>query len=439
MKSLFKISGAEDWKRLRNELIPGGAHTYSKGDDQFPENAPPALERGDGAWTFAPDGSKLLDMAMGLRSVTLGHCYAPVNAAVADSLNFGSNLSRPSVFEAKYAENLLRTLRWPAMVKFCKNGSTATSAAVKLSRAYTDRKYIARCRQQPFFSYDDWFIGSTVCPRGVPEEVGRLTLEFDYDDLASVDRVIDSHPKQIACLILEPATDRDPSPGFLEGLRDRCTKHGIVLIFDEMILGFRLALGGGTEYYGVTPDLATFGKGMGNGFSMAALVGKREIMELGDISGGRRKVFLVSTTHGAEICALFASQAVLNVYEEQPVLRELASFGARLKKEFNALSTEHGLQNHIRLSGFDAMPTTLVTRDGKPDAELRTLLLQEMIAQGVLMPFLAPSFSHGATELEFLLGAFRKVAPILARSLESGRVRESIRGEVVKPVFREIN
>lgn len=439
MKELFKFTGAEDWKRLRNELIPGGAHTYSKGDDQFPANAPDAFERGEGAWTFAPDGTKLLDMAMGLRSVTLGHCYAPVNAAVAESLRYGSNFSRPSVFEAKYAENVLRALRWPAMVKFCKNGSTATSAAVKLARAFTERKYAARCRQQPFFSYDDWFIGSTVCPRGVPEEVSRLTLEFDYGDLASVDRLIEAHPDQIACLILEPATDRDPAPGFLEGLRERCDKHGIVLIFDEMILGFRLALGGGTQRYGVTPDLATFGKGMANGFSMAALAGKREIMELGDISGGRRKVFLVSTTHGAEISTLFAAQAALNVYEEQPVLETLARFGAGLKKELNALSKEHGLLDSVRLGGFDAMPTMLVTRGGKPDAALRTLLMQEMISHGVLMPYLAPSFSHGQNELEFLLGAFRNAAPSLARALESGRVRESVRGDVVKPVFREIN
>ncbi len=439
MKELFKISGSEDWKRLRHDLIPGGAHTYSKGDDQFPENAPAALERGEGAWTFAPDGSKFLDMAMGLRSVTLGHRYGPIDKAVAESLNYGSNLSRPSVFEAKYAENLLKALGWPAMVKFCKNGSTATSAAVKLARASTGRKYVARCRQQPFFSYDDWFIGTTTCPRGVPEEVGKLTLQFDYGDFGSLDKLIKSHPEQIACLILEPATAGDPAPGFLEGLRERCTEHGIVLIFDEMILGFRLALGGGTERFGVTPDLATFGKGMANGFSMAALVGKREIMELGDIKEGRRKVFLVSTTHGAELCGLFAAQAALNVYQSKPVIDSIAAFGAQLKEKFNAVSKDHGLQDNIRLGGFDAMPTMAVMREGKPDAELRTLFLQEMIKGEVLMPYLAPCFSHGDKELEFLLKAYRKAAPVLVKSLKSGKVRESVRGAIVKPVFREVN
>ena len=439
MKELFKINGGEDWRALRNDLIPGGAHTYSKGDDQFPQNAPPALERGEGAWTWAPDGRKFLDLAMGLRSVTLGHAFAPVNDAVAQALAYGNNLSRPSVFEAKYAQNLLQALGWPAMVKFCKNGSTATSAAVKLARAYTDRALVARCRQHPFFSYDDWFIGSTACPRGVPREIAKLTVEFDYDDLASVDALIAAHGKDLACLILEPATDRDPSPEFLKGLRERCDKHGIVLIFDEMILGFRLALGGGTQRYGVTPDLATFGKGMANGFSMAALVGKREIMELGDIADGRAKVFLVSTTHGAEICSLFAAQATLNLYRAKPVVDAITAFGAKLKVEFNAVSARRGLSENIKLLGFDCMPALTVLREGKPDAELRTLFLQEMMARGVLIPYLAPSLSHGNKELDFLLQAYDAAATVLAKALKGGTVRQTLVGPVVRPVFRAVN
>lgn len=439
VESLFGLDGQEDWKRLLHDRIPGGAHTYSKGDDQFPAEAPPALARGKGAWTFASDGSKYLDMAMGLRSVTLGHCYPAVTEAVAESLKCGNNFSRPSIYEAKYAENLVRALRWPDMVKFCKNGSTATSAAVKLSRAHTGRTLVARCRQQPFFSYDDWFIGSTSCPRGVPAEIARLTVQFDYGDLESVDRILAQHPGQISCLILEPATDRPPAPGFLEGLRERCTKNGVILIFDEMILGFRLALGGGTERFGVEPDLATFGKGMANGFSMAALVGKRAIMEQGDITEGRRKVFLISTTHGAEICTIFAAQAALNLYLKQDVTGALASFGVRLKSEFNETARQLGLIENIRMDGFDVMPTLVLNRDGKPDAELRTLFMQEMLKGGVLIPYLAPSLSHGKSELEHLVEAFRKAAPVLTRALKENSVRAMIRGSVVKPVFREIN
>jgi glutamate-1-semialdehyde 2,1-aminomutase len=439
VKKLFGFDGREDWRKILHARIPGGAHTYSKGDDQFPENAPAALARGDGAWTFAPDGSKYLDMAMGLRSVTLGHCYPAVVDAVAESLKYGNNFSRASIYEAKYAENLVRALRWPDMVKFCKNGSTATSAAVKLARAHTGRRLVARCRQQPFFSYDDWFIGNTSCPRGVPEEITKLTVQFDYDNLESVDRLLAERPGEIACLILEPATDRAPSPGFLEGLRTRCTKHGVVLIFDEMILGFRLALGGGGERYGVEPDLATFGKGMANGFSMAALVGKRAIMEQGDITEGRRKVFLVSTTHGAEICTIFAAQAALNVYLKKDVIGALASFGSRLKSEFNAASKRLGLIENVRMDGFDVMPTLLLTRGGKPDAELRTLFMQEMLKGGVLVPYLAPSLSHGKPELDALLKAFAKAGPVLARAIKSNSVRALVRGPIVKPVFREIN
>lgn len=439
MADLFKITGREDWKSIRNRLIPGGAHTYSKGDDQFPENAPPALVRGEGAWTYAADGDSYLDMAMGLRSVTLGYCRKEVLDAVRGSLETGNNLARPSVYEAKYAENLLAALKWPDMVKFAKNGSTATSAAVKLARAHTGRSLVARCRQQPFFSYDDWFIGSTNCPQGIPEEVSALTHFFDYDDLDSVDRLIAAQPGKIACLILEPATDRAPSKGFLEGLRQRCTQHGIVLVFDEMILGFRLALGGGTERFSVTPDLATFGKGIANGFSMAALVGRRDIMELGDITPGRRKVFLVSTTHGAEICSIAAAQAALNIYLEQPVVATITEFGRKLKKGFNALAAETGLGENLRMEGLDASPIMLTMVGGKHDPALRTFMLQESIKEHVLIPYIAPSYAHGDKELDFFLTAFRKVAPTLRKALDSGRVRESVQGELVKPVFREIN
>lgn len=439
MADLFKITGREDWKGLRNRLIPGGAHTYSKGDDQFPENAPPALVRGEGAWTYAADGDSYLDMAMGLRSVTLGYCRKEVLDAVRGSLETGNNLARPSVYEAKYAENLLAALKWPDMVKFAKNGSTATSAAVKLARAHTGRSLVARCRQQPFFSYDDWFIGSTNCPQGIPKEVSALTHFFDYDDLDSVDRLIAEQPGKIACLILEPATDRAPSQGFLEGLRQRCTQHGIVLVFDEMILGFRLALGGGTERFSVTPDLATFGKGIANGFSMAALVGRRDIMELGDITPGRRKVFLVSTTHGAEICSIAAAQAALNVYLEQPVIATIAECGRKLKAGFNALAAETGLEDNLRMEGLDASPILLTFVGGKHDPALRTLMLQETIKQRVLIPYIAPSFAHGNKELDFFLAAFRKIAPALKQALNSGRLRESVQGELVKPVFREFN
>jgi glutamate-1-semialdehyde 2,1-aminomutase len=439
VRSLFKITGREDWKTLKNRVIPGGAHTYSKGDDQFPENAPPVLERGEGAWTYDVQGRRYLDLTMGLRSVSLGYGRKEVVDAVRESLSYGNNLCRPSIFEAKYAENLLAALKWPAMAKLAKNGSTATSAGVKLARAATGRTLVARCRQHAFFSYDDWFIGSTACPQGVPKEVSALTVFFDYDDLASVDRLVAEHPGKIACLILEPATDRVPSAGFLQGLRERCTKHGIVLIFDEMILGYRLALGGGTEYFGVTPDLATFGKGMANGFSMAALVGKREIMELGDITPGRRKVFLVSTTHGAEICSIAAAQATLNVYQEQPVIASIARFGAALKKGFNELAREHGLSDNLRMEAFDASPLMLTLVDGKHDPALRTLMLQEFIKQGVLVPYIAPSYSHGDAELSYFLGAFSKVAPVLAEAVKSGKLRERVVGELVKPVFREIN
>ena len=213
------------------------------------------------------------------------------------------------------------------MVKFARNGSDVTTAAVKLARAATGRDLIAICEDQPFFSTDDWFIGHTAMPAGIPQSIRDLTVGFRYNDLDSVRRLFAEHPGQVACLILEPATATEPAPGFLEGLRELCTADGALLVFDEMITGFRWSTAGAASVYGVRPDLTTFGKAMGNGFAIAALAGPRELMELGGIRDTRERVFLLSTTHGAETTALAAMLAVLETYEVEGVIERLDDRG----------------------------------------------------------------------------------------------------------------
>lgn len=421
-------------------VIPGGAHTYSRGADQYPDNAPQILSRGKGAYVWDPEGRRFLDYGMALRAVTIGYGYEPVALAAMEQALYGNNLTRPSSIELEAAELFCDLIPSVDMVKFAKNGSTVTTAAVKLARAFTQRKYIALCAQHPFFSYDDWFIGSTAIQRGVPEEFISLNLKFDFNDIASLEALFTSHPDGIACVILEPATTIAPQGDFLHKVQDLCRKHGAVMILDEMLTGFRFHLQGAQKMFGVEPDLCTFGKGMANGFSVAALGGRREIMDLGGIDQeGMDRTFLVSTTHGAEMCGLGAFVKTIAEYQRLGVIEHLWSYGDRLMKGMNEIARELGVADHFVVEGYPCHPN-YITRDpsAASSLEFRTLFSQEMIANGVLMPWIALSYEHGDLELEITLEATRKALKVYRQALEDG-TKKHLRGPAIKPVFRKSN
>lgn len=423
-----------------HDVIPGGAHTYSRGDDQYPENAPQILERGEGCRVWDPDGREFLDYGMALRAVTLGYGYKPVAEAAIKEIYKGNNLTRASVTELEAAELVRELIPCAEMVKFAKNGSTVTTAAIKMARAYTGREIIAACAEHPFFSYDDWFIGSTVMDKGVDGETKRRTVKFTYNDIASVEKVFAEHPGKIACVILEPATGVPPKDNFLHKVKDLCARNGAVFILDEMITGFRFHLNGAQTLYDVKPDLATFGKGMANGFSVAALTGKKEIMELGGIlNEGAERVFLVSTTHGAEMCGLGAFIASMAEYRKHNVVEHLWAYGEKLINGLNAVAKEAGVQDCFRAEGFPCSPGYMTYgRDGKASLQLRTLFSQEMIKQGVLIPWIAISYAHGDKELDQTLTAARAALKVYARALEDG-AEKHLKGRAIRPVFRKHN
>ena len=293
-----KISESQRMQDRLHALVPGGAHTYARGSDQYPEFMTPVLARGSGAHVWDVDGNEYVEYGMGLRAVTLGHGYAPVVDAVRAELENGLNFSRPTAIELAAAEDFLDLVPTADMVKFGKNGSDATTAALRLARGVTGRDAVAIC-DQPFFSVDDWFIGSTGMDGGIPRSTQELTLRFTYNDAPSLRRLLEQHPDRIAAVFLEAATAlAEPEPGFLESVRAICDEFGALLIFDEMITGFRWSSHGAQSVYGVTPDLSCWGKAMGNGFPLAALAGKREYMERGGLNTDADRVFLLSTTQG---------------------------------------------------------------------------------------------------------------------------------------------
>lgn len=420
-------------------LIPGGAHTYAKGDDQYPENAPGFIVRGKGSHVWDVDGNEFIEYGMGLRSVTLGHAYDPVDEAAYRQMRQGINFTRPAVIEVEAAEKLLSLIPGAEMVKFAKNGSDITTAAIKLARAYTGRDLVGICIDHPFFSVDDWFIGQTAMNAGIPTAVQQLTVTFQYNNLDSVRDLFAQYPGQIACLLMEPEKNDPPADNFLHETRRLCHENGALFILDEIITGFRHHLGGGQTLYQVEPDLSAFGKAMANGFSVSALVGKREFMERGGLLTNEERVFLLSTTFGAETHALAAALATMHIYESEPVIAHLYQQGERLAHGINAIVDELGLHDYFGLLG---KPCNLVyytrDQDKNPSQAYRALFMQETIKRGLILPSLIISYSHTDPDVDHTVNAIGEALFVYRQALEEG-IDKYLQGRPVKPVFRKRN
>ena len=435
----MNFSESNRLRAISHALIPGGAHTYAKGDDQFPVESPGFMVRGKGCHAWDVDGNEFIEYGMGLRTITLGHGYEPVVRAAYEQMLLGANYTRPAKIEVELAEDLLAILDNFEMIKFAKNGSDVTTAAVKLARAYTGRDLVAYCQDHPFFAVDDWFIGKTEMNAGIPKAIQQLTVGFRYNNIASVKEMFAQYPGQIACLILEAATTEEPKDGFLQQLKQCCEDNGALLIFDEMITGFRWHLGGAQKVYGVKPDMATFGKALANGFALSALVGKREIMRLGGLDHDRERVFLLSTTHAAETHALAAAREVLRVYQRLNVIEGLYRQGERLRKGVNQVISSVGVTGYFEVLG---RPCSLIfaTKDqtGARSQPFRTLFLQEIIKRGVIGPSFIISFAHSDEDVDRTIDVVHGALQVYRKALDEG-VEKYLVGRPVKPVNRRFN
>jgi glutamate-1-semialdehyde 2,1-aminomutase len=435
MSAPDKFARSRQLQARLQQAIPGGSHTYAKGADQFPEVGPAVIARGAGCHVWDVDGNEFIEYGMGLRAVTLGHAHPAVVEAVRASLELGTNFTRPSLIELECAEAFLGIIDGADMVKFTKDGSTANTAAVKLARKHTGRDRIAMCGDHPFFSYDDWFIATTSMSGGIPAAARSETLRFPYNDLDGVRALFDAHPGQIACVLLEAARIDEPAPGFLPGLQALCRERGALLIFDEMITGFRWNLGGAQKEYGVVPDLSTFGKALANGFALSALCGKRDVMRLGSRERPEDDVFLLSTTHGAETPSLAAALKTMAIYRSEPVIAHLHRQGERLAVGARQAARRHGVERQFQVWGR-ACNLLFSTADanGHPSQPFRTLFLQELIARGVIAPSFVVSYSHSDADLDRTIEAVDGALAVYARALADG-VDRFLTGGPSRPVF----
>jgi glutamate-1-semialdehyde 2,1-aminomutase len=429
---------ARDLQRRAHAAIPGGAHTYAKGDDQYPSIAPPVLVRGRGARVWDVDGNQFVEYGGGLRANVLGHAHPEVVDAVQRTAALGTNFVRPTALEVEAAEDLLDFIGRPSwMAKFTKNGSDADDAAVRLARAVTGRTRIAQCSDHPFYSVHDWFIGTTEMDAGIPREVADLTVGFRYGDLEDLERVLAAG--DVAAVVMEAAKYEDPPEGYLAGVRAACDRWGAMFVLDEMVTGLRWPDRTAMQHYGAEPDLVTFGKALGNGFAVSALVGRAEHMRLGGLDHEHDRVFLLSYTHGAESTGLAAARAVMAACRRADLGTAMARAGERLRDALVPVLDAAGVHGPIGLVGpGQNMVFTTAGADGAPSQSFRALLMQELIRGGVIGPSLVNSTAHDDDDLERTVEAFAAAAVVYGRALEDGAAAHLV-GAPTKPVFRRRN
>jgi len=437
MKPDFTKSKA--FSERAEKLIPGGSHTYSRGRDRFPMESPNGITHGKGSRVWDIDGNQFIDWSMGLTAVSLGHADPDVNAAVHEVIDQGVLFQRTSVVELDAADCFLNAVGTD-MVKFARHGSSVTTAAVKLARAYTGRDLVAVPKEHPFFSFDDWFIGTTQSDFGVPEETKTYTKHFSYNDIDSVYELFQKYPDQIACIMLEPVKFDPPEDNFLAKLKNLCVQNGALLIFDEMVSGFKYAIPGASWMFDVQADLYTFGKGIANGYAAAALAGSGDVMRLGGIEReGDRKLFLLSTTHGGESVGLVAMMATMRRLSDGSVIKENWRRGEALKARLQRVIKTYGLQDHLSIVGYPCLMALIVKGpNGESQSQFSTLFMQEMIANNVLFQglfFMTPS--HGEKECAETEAAFEKAASVFRAALDDGKTDGYLIGAAMKPVFRK--
>jgi glutamate-1-semialdehyde 2,1-aminomutase len=411
------------------QRIPLGSQTFSKSRTQFPYGVSPYFvthARGSRIWDV--DGNEYIDFINSLASVTLGYDDPDVTAAVKAQLEQGVIFSLPHTIEAEVAELICEMVPCAEMVRFGKNGSDATSGAIRLARAWTNRDRVAVCG---YHGWQDWYIGSTARNRGVPRAVRELTHAFAFNDAESLRKLLAEHPGEFAAVILEPMNVTDPQPGFLEHVEELTHAHGALLVFDETITGFRYAKGGAQELFGVTPDLATFGKGLANGYPVSAIAGRRPIMKL------MEEIFF-SFTFGGEALSLAAARATLRKLQQHDVIGTLRSRGERLIAGVRERIQRHGIGELMSISGHPSWSFLLVKDvPGSTQWQTKTLLLQELFARGILAYGTHNlSYAHSEADIDQLLATYDEVFPLLRAGALEGRMAELLRCKPLEPLFK---
>jgi len=407
--------------------IPLASQTFSKSLTQYPRGVSPFFfEKGKGSKVWDVDGNEYVDFVNSLAAVTLGYCDKDVDGAVQEQMKNGVTFSLPHKLEMEVAEKLIEIIPCAEKVRFAKNGTDATSAAIRIARAYTGKEHIAVCG---YHGWQDWYIGSTTRDLGVPQSVKELTHKFEYNNIQSLEKIFQE--QELACVIMEPMNIEYPKDGFLKGVKELAHKNNALFILDETVTGFRYSLGGAQELFDVMPDLATFGKGMTNGYPLSAVVGSSEVMQ-------KVEDIFFSGTFGGETLSLAAASSIIDKYKKKQVIEHFSEVGTYLLEQLNQLIDNKGLSAIFWTSGHPSWSFLHIKEQEKYNTfEIKTFFLQEMFKRGILtLGSHNISFSHTKEIVDQLLDVYAEVLPMVKENIKNKTLLENIQGDVLQPLFK---
>ena len=424
-----KFNKSQELFKKVSKNIPLASQTFSKSYLQYIKGqAPLFITRAKGCRVWDVDGNEYIDFINGLLPVILGYQYPAVDMAIRQQLEKGIIFSLPSLLENKLAELLIKHIPCAEMARFGKNGSDVTTGAIRLARAVTGRDHVAVCG---YHGWHDWYIGSTTKNLGVPESTQKLTHKFVYNDIKSLEKIFEDNKNKVAAVIMEPMNYVEPKDDFLQKIKILAHKHGALLIFDEIITGFRYNLGGAQKLFGVTPDLATFGKSMANGMPISALVGKRKyIKKINDI--------FYSFTFGGETLSLAAAIATIKELEKKKAIDYIWKLGKYLQDNTNKLLEKNGLAGIIKVQGKPCWQVFIIKPTEKfSDFEMKSFIQQELLQAGFLWyGSHNMSFSHTKKDVDTLLATYSRIFKELKELIDSGKLKGKLKGEPITNIFK---
>ena len=413
-------------------LVPGRSQTGSKGPTNWVQGVTPThLERGEGSHVWDADGNEYIDYVSSLGPIVLGHNYSAVTDAVTQQVQEGTMFSLPHPLQIKVAEQFQDIIPCAEMVRFAKTGNDVTTLAAKLARAYTGREIIAT---QGYHGWSDTWISATPMNRGIPKAVRNGTIQFEYNDVESLERIFRDHPNNVAAVVTTPVNLSPPQDDFLERIREITEREETLLVFDEILTGFRFAVGGAQDYFDVVPDLGCFAKGMANGYPISAITGRRDVMSTIEDDD-----FFFSTTYAGGAVSLAASNACISVFRNEPVVEHLFAQGEKLRDGYNELALNHGLDERTYCRGY--APRTVASfrdRSGNTDFELKSLFVQECLRRGIIFSGThLPNYSHTDADIERTLTVYNEVMAEVADAIETESIAERLDGDPIGATLRQ--
>jgi len=431
-KKLININNSNSyWKRALKH-IPAGTQSLSKAPSAWIENiSPKYILKGDGCYLEDVDGNKFLDFGGALGPIILGYNHPNTNQAVIEQLKNGIIFSLLNPLEVELSEVLAEEIPIAEMVRFGKSGSDATSIAVRVARAYTKRDKIICIG---YHGWQDWYIATTERNKGIPKAVLDLTLTCDYNNLSDLDKIFKNNKDEIACVILETVYTEEPKEGYLEGIREICKKNNALLILDEIKMGFRIAIGGGMEYYKIDADLVTFGKSMANGMPISVLAGKEKFMRQLD-----KEVFY-SFTFAGETLSLAASISTIKYIKENRVIDHVWNVGDQLKIGFQRLTKKYNLDKYYKIVGPGPYSTVQFTGDDKIKEYLvKSIFIQECALRNIIFGgYHIINYSHTKEIIEDVLNKYDEILCVISKSITNNNLESLMIGKPIIPVFQKV-